>query len=163
MERDVELAEAVGIVDRPVHRPDELVELGDAAFADPKRREADVARLDHPPRLEELDERDAVLGEDEVEVRDQLLGLQRRDVGAVALADIHHAHQGERPERFAQHRPADVHHPGEIPLRRQLVARSQLLLLDLHEQPVGDLLGQRAPRDDGEPGLPHQLAGAIVV
>ena len=56
-----------------VERAHERFQFGELGLGDPLRGEADVARLDDPPRLEQLDEGDAVLGEHEIEVRDQLL------------------------------------------------------------------------------------------
>ena len=127
------------------HLAQSFLEAGHLVVGHPDGGKPDVAGLDHAPSLEQLDEGDAVLGEHEIEMGDQLARLERRDVGAVALADVDHAHQRQCPERLAQDGPADLHHLGEVALGRELVAGSQLLCPDLVEQPVGDLLGQRAP------------------
>ena len=114
------------------------------------RGEPDVADLDDPPRLEDLGERDGILREHEVEVRDELLGLERRDVRPRPLPDLDDLHDRERPQRLAEDRPAHVHLRGQLALGGQLVAGHEALGADEVEQAVRDLLGQGAPIDDGE-------------
>ena len=105
---------------------EECLEARDLRRRDPLRGQPDVADLHDAPGLDHLGQRDRVLGEHEVQVRDQLLRLQGRDVGAGALADLDHVHDRERTEGLPQHGPADVHHGGQLALGRELVAGPQL-------------------------------------
>jgi hypothetical protein len=161
VELDIELAEPERIVDRRLQCRNERVEVREVVLGHPKGREADVAGLDDPARLEELDESHAVLREDEVEVGDQLPRLERRDVRAVALADVDDAHEREGPQRLADDRPADLHHLGELALGGELVARTQLLFADLHQEAIRDLLRERAPRHDRESTLASGSCGVV--
>ena len=118
VERDVQGAEPVGIVEGVAQLGQERLEARKPGASIRAAASADVAHLHHAAGLDDLGQRHGVLGEHEVEMRHQLLGLQGRDVGPGTLADIHDLHDRERTEGLAQDGPADLHRGREVPLGR---------------------------------------------
>ena len=152
VELDVQGAEPVGVGHGAAQLGEERLQVRDLGLRDPLRGQPDVADLHDAPGLDHLGQRDRVLGEDEVQVGDQLLGLQGRDVGAGALADLDHVHDRERTEGLPEDGPADMHHGGQLALGGELVPGPQALRPDQVEQAGRDLVRQGAPVDDGELG-----------
>ena len=84
---------------------------------------------------------------DEADPGQEELGLERRDVRAVADARLEHADERERAHRLAQRAARDAEPLRQLPLRRQPRARRELAgadqLLDLRDRLVGGAAGCR--------------------
>ena len=138
---------------------EERLQARDLCSRDPLGGQPDVADLHDAPRLDDLGQGNGILGEHEVQVRDQLLGLQGGDVGSGALADLDHVHDRERPEGLPQDGPADVHRGGQLALGRELVPGPQALRPDQVQQAGRDLVREGAPVHHRELG-PGRGAGS---
>ena len=94
MEGGVGLDELLDPVVRRAHPVELALQRRPAVVVDPQRCEGGGRRLEQPADLEQLEHRTpAQQRRREARRIAEQLGLEARDVGAVALADVEHPHQ----------------------------------------------------------------------
>src|ERR1700730_4442970 len=109
---------------------EDAVHLGDLLAAGAPRREGGDGGLEEEARLEELSHRLAVRQDDEREGLDQGLDRDIPDEGALARPDVDEPAALQRAQRLAHRGPADAEPLGQLPLRRETVARGETAIGD---------------------------------
>ena len=126
MEGIVGLAAALRVVERIDQRVERDGDRLQVALAGALAGEANGLAFDGDARLQHVVE-DVGLGREAERQRlAQHRGVGAAHEGAAAVLDVEQAEHGQRPQRLAQHRPADVERQRQLALGQQPVARLEL-------------------------------------